>query len=122
MTTLTATDARRELFDLVKGATLKHKVYRIHHRSGDAVLLSEEDYESLQEMAEDIIDFWAENGLEHERCGEMIERIGLANFLEAIGIDPDPNMVDSPRQCSYVRMDGWDEEAIKWFDRQAEAS
>ena len=52
MTTLTATAARRELFDLVKGATQKHKIYRIHHRSGDAVLLSEEDYESLIETLE----------------------------------------------------------------------
>jgi len=85
-------------------------------------LESEEDWESMVEMAEDIIDFWAENGLEHERTGEMIERIGLVNFLEGIDIDVDPNMVSEPRQCSYVRMDGWDEEAIKWFDRQAEAS
>ena len=83
-------------------------------------LETEEDYESLQEMAEDIIDFWAENGLEHERTGEMIERIGLVNFLEGIGIDVDPNMVGSPRQCSYVRMDGWDEEAEKWFVRKRE--
>lgn len=49
MTTLTATDARREFFELVKGATKKHKVYRIHHRDGSAVLMSEEDYESLLE-------------------------------------------------------------------------
>ncbi len=83
-------------------------------------LETEEDWESIVELAEEIIDFWAENGLEHERCGEMIERIGLANFLEAIGIDPDPNMVDSPRQCSYVRMDGWDEAAIEWFEKKAE--
>ena len=85
-------------------------------------LESEEDWESLVEMAEEIIDFWAENALEHERCGEMIERIGLVNFLEGIDIDVDPNMVNEPRQCSYVRMDGWDDEAVKWFDRQAEAS
>ncbi|MCX7011913.1 MAG: type II toxin-antitoxin system prevent-host-death family antitoxin [Candidatus Sumerlaeota bacterium] len=52
MTTLTATDARRELFDLVKGATDRHEVYRIHHRRGSAVLLSEEDYESLLETLE----------------------------------------------------------------------
>ena len=84
-------------------------------------LETEEDWESLVEMAEEIIDFWAENGLEHERTGEMIERIGLVNFLEGIGIEPDPNMVDSPRQSSYVRMDGWDDEAEKWFERQAEA-
>ena len=71
-------------------------------------------------MAEDIIDFWAENGLEHERCGEMIERIGLINFLEGIDIDVDPNMISSPRQSSYVRMDGWEEEAEKWFHRKRE--
>ena len=84
-------------------------------------LETEEDWESLVELAEEIIDFWAENGLEHERCGEMIERIGMANFLEGIGIEPDPNMVNYPRQSSYVRMDGWDEAAEAWFERQAEA-
>lgn len=85
-------------------------------------LESEDDWESLVELAEEIIDFWAENALEHERCGEMIERIGLVNFLEGIDIEVDPNMVNNPRECSYVRMDGWDDEAVKWFDRQAEAS
>ena len=79
-----------------------------------------DDYEELVELAEEIIDFWAENGLEHERCGEMIERIGLVNFLEGIGVDVDPNMVSMPRQSSYVRMDGWNEEDIKWFERKAE--
>ena len=81
-----------------------------------------DDYEELVELAEEIIDFWAENGLEHERCGEMIERIGLVNFLEGIGVEVDPNMVSMPRQSSYVRMDGWDEEAEKWFERKAEAA
>jgi sulfite reductase alpha subunit len=81
---------------------------------------SEEDYERITEIAESTIDFWAENGLEHERCGEMIERIGIVNFLEGIGIDVDPHMIADPRQSSYVRMDGWDDEAVKWFERQAE--
>jgi sulfite reductase alpha subunit len=81
---------------------------------------SEEDYERLVEIAENTIDYWAENGLEHERCGEMIERIGLINFLEGIGVDVDPNMVAEPRESSYVRMDGWDEEAIRWFERKGE--
>jgi len=85
-------------------------------------LESEDDFESLVEMAEEIIDFWAENGLEHERCGEMIERIGLANFLEGIDIEVDPNMVNSPRQSSYVRMDEWDAEAEKWYENKAEAA
>ena len=86
-------------------------------------LETEDDYESLIEMAEEMIDFWAENGLEHERTGEMIERIGLVNYLEGIGIEGvDPHMVSNPRQCSYIRMDGWDEEAEKWFERKAEAN
>ncbi|MCB1877559.1 MAG: dissimilatory-type sulfite reductase subunit alpha [Chromatiales bacterium] len=82
----------------------------------------EEGEERIVELAEEIIDFFAENALEHERTGEMIERIGLVNFLEGVGVEVDPNMVAEPRQCSYVRMDGWDEEAEKWFERQAEAS
>ena len=44
-------------------------------------LEKEEDWERLVEIAEETIDFWADNALEHERCGEMIERIGLVNFL-----------------------------------------
>jgi sulfite reductase alpha subunit len=82
---------------------------------------TEEDYEGLVELAENMIDFFAENALEHERTGEMIERIGLDNFLEGVGIDVDPNMVDHPRTCSYVRMDNWDEEAAKWFARKQAA-
>ena len=81
---------------------------------------TEEDYEYIEELAGEMIDFFAENALEHERTGEMIERIGIVNFLEGIGLDVDPNMVNSPRYMSYVRMDKWDEEATKWFENKAE--
>ncbi len=83
---------------------------------------TEEDYESLVELAEEVIDFFAENALEHERTGEMIERIGLANFLEGIGVEIDPNMISEPRNVSYVRMDDFEEEAAKWFQRKEEAA
>lgn len=82
-------------------------------------LESDEDYENLSELGETVIDFFAENALEHERVGETIDRIGLANFLDAIGVEVDPNMVNHPRTSSYVRTDDWDEEAAKWFDRKA---
>lgn len=52
MTTLSATDARREFFDLVKRTAEGHRIYRIRHRKGSAVLISEEDYESLLESLE----------------------------------------------------------------------
>ncbi len=85
-------------------------------------LETEEDYEAIEELAGEVIDFFAENALEHERTGEMIERIGIVNFMEGIGLDVNPNMVDSPRYMSYVRMDKWDEEAAKWFENKAEAN
>jgi sulfite reductase alpha subunit len=70
-------------------------------------------------LAERLVEFFADNALEHERIGETIDRIGLPAFLEAMEIDPDPNMVNHPRTSCYVRTDDFDEEAAKWFERQA---
>ena len=85
-------------------------------------LETEEDHEKLVELAKNTIDFWAENGLEHERCGEMIERIGLVNFLEGVGLEVDPNMINHPRTISYIRTDEWDQEAEKWNQRHQKAA
>jgi sulfite reductase alpha subunit len=84
-------------------------------------LETDEDYAKLVQLSKTLMEFWAENGLEHERCGEMIERIGLANFLEGIGVEVDPNMISHPRTSSYVRLDDWDREAQKWIDRKKQA-
>ncbi|HNQ04023.1 MAG TPA: dissimilatory-type sulfite reductase subunit alpha [Thiobacillaceae bacterium] len=85
-------------------------------------LESDEDFEKFNDLGRTVIDFFAENALEHERTGEMIERIGLMNFLEGIGIEVDPNMVIHPRTNPFIRMDGWDEEAEKWFERKRAAA
>jgi sulfite reductase alpha subunit len=74
---------------------------------------TDEEVEVLVDFAQRTIDFFAENALEHERTGEMIERIGLSNFLDAMEIDADPAMISSPRMNPYVRTDGWDEEVAK---------
>ena len=76
-------------------------------------LESEEDMDKLVDLGQRIIDFFAENALEHERTGEMIERIGLVNFLEAMEIEVDASMVANPRTNPYVRTDGWDDEVAK---------
>lgn len=76
-------------------------------------LETDADREKLVDLGRRIIDFFAENALEHERIGECIERIGLVNFLEGVGLDIDPNMVSVPRTNPYVRTDGWDEEVAK---------
>jgi sulfite reductase alpha subunit len=84
-------------------------------------LETDEDIERLVELAKKIIDFFAENALEHERTGEMIERIGLVNFLEAVGLEVDPNMVSCPRTNPYVRTDGWDDEVARIRQRKSAA-
>ena len=83
-------------------------------------LKTDEDFEELKALGERVIEFFAENALEHERIGETIDRIGLHNFLEGIGVEIDPNMINHPRTNSYVRIDNFDEEAEKWRRRKAE--
>jgi sulfite reductase alpha subunit len=84
-------------------------------------LKTDEDYEKLVELGQKTIDFFAENALEHERTGEMIERIGLVNFLEGIEVDIDPNMVSTPRMNPYVNTAGWDEEVARINAKKAAA-
>jgi sulfite reductase alpha subunit len=84
-------------------------------------LKTDEDYEALVALGQKVIDFFAENALEHERTGEMIERIGLVNFLEGIGVEIDPNMVAAPRTNPYVRTDGWDDEVARINAKKAAA-
>ena len=82
-------------------------------------LQTDEDYEELVEFARTIMEFFAENALEHERIGETIDRIGLPTFLAGVGIEPDANMVRHPRTSSYVRTDDFTIEADKFFERKA---
>jgi sulfite reductase alpha subunit len=79
-------------------------------------LETDEDFEKLNELARNVLDFFAENALDHERTGEMIERIGLANFLEGMDIPVDPNQIREPRSNPYFRGDDWDEQVAKWVE------
>ncbi len=85
-------------------------------------LETDEDRDQLVELGQRVIEFFADNALEHERTGEMIERIGLVNFLEGIGVDVDPNMVRTPRTNPYVRTDGWDDEVARIEERRRAAA
>lgn len=52
MITVTATDARSNLFQIVKKTARGHVPTKISSKEGNVVLISEEDYESLIETAE----------------------------------------------------------------------
>ncbi len=52
MRTVTATEARRDLFSLLRRSVRGHQQFRITHKAGDVIILSQEDYESLLETLE----------------------------------------------------------------------
>jgi len=52
MVNINATKAKKEFFEIIKDTINKHEIYHIHHKQGDAVLLSEDEYSSLQKTLE----------------------------------------------------------------------
>ncbi|MFH1756170.1 MAG: dissimilatory-type sulfite reductase subunit alpha [Candidatus Latescibacterota bacterium] len=62
----------------------------------------EPPYTELKELTEKIWDFWGEHGKNRERVGELIQRIGLGNFIEAIELEPIPEMIAHPRENPYI--------------------
>jgi len=70
----------------------------------------EEPYDDLIELVDNIHEVWAENGKNRERVGEFIQRVGMGNFLEAIGLEPTPEMVAHPRENPYVFYEEYFEE------------
>jgi sulfite reductase alpha subunit len=58
--------------------------------------------DTIKELVARIWDFWGDYGKNRERVGEMIQRVGLATFLDGIGLDPAPQMVSSPRDNPYI--------------------
>jgi sulfite reductase alpha subunit len=62
----------------------------------------EPPYEDIKELLAAVWDLWSEHGKSRERIGEFIQRIGLANFLEQIGLEPQPEMVEHPRTNPYI--------------------
>ena len=67
-------------------------------------------YQELKDLVERIWEFWGENGGNRERVGELIERVGLGNFLEEIGIEPSPYMIAQPRDNPFIFYEDYFEE------------
>jgi sulfite reductase alpha subunit len=62
----------------------------------------EPPYQELKDLTERIWEFWCEHGKNRERVGELMQRVGLGNFLEAIEVEPVPEMIAHPRENPYV--------------------
>ncbi len=62
----------------------------------------ENGLEAFHEFVEKMWEWWDENGKNRERIGELIQRLGLYEFLKAVEIEPDPRMVKEPRSNPYI--------------------
>ena len=83
----------------------------------------EAPYEEFKEFVEKMWDWWMENGKNRERLGELIQRLGLQEFLKATELTPDPRMVNTPRYNPYIFYDpaevpgGWDHDIKAYRER-----
>ncbi len=64
---------------------------------------NQEDIDAFIDVVDRMIDWWSENGLDHERIGETIERVGIQEFLEATGLEANLDMVAHPRDNPFFK-------------------
>jgi sulfite reductase alpha subunit len=69
----------------------------------------EPPYDDLHEVISNIIEWWDDEAKPRERIGEVIEVKGMRPFLEAIGVDPQPQQVYEPRKDPFFF---WKEEDL----------
>jgi antitoxin YefM len=80
---ISATEARREFFDLVKGVTQKNKIFHIHHKTGNIILMLEEDYDNLLETLELLSTPGLKESL--QRSMKQVEKGQTISMQEAFG-------------------------------------
>jgi sulfite reductase alpha subunit len=93
-------------------------------------LETDEDMVKLTDFVDQVWEFWNDNGMDHERIGEFIHRVGMGNFLKGCGIEPDPRMIKQPRTTSYIKfeelgpsmMEGEREQNPPVWNREPESS
>lgn len=58
-------------------------------------------YDELYDVIMKIIEWWDENAKPRERIGEVIEVEGMRDFLEFIGVPPQPQQIFEPRKDPF---------------------
>ena len=62
----------------------------------------EPPYDEIKEVVEKVWDWWADEGKNRERLGELMQRQGFKKLLEVLEIEADPRMVYEPRSNPYI--------------------
>ncbi|MEW5745504.1 MAG: dissimilatory-type sulfite reductase subunit alpha [Nitrospirota bacterium] len=61
----------------------------------------EPPYDEFKDLIRKMWEFWDEHGKNRERIGELIIRKGMREFLEFIGVEPQPQQVKEPRRDPF---------------------
>ncbi|BCG64701.1 MAG: antitoxin YefM [Methyloprofundus sp.] len=82
MITLTATEARKSFFELIKQSNQKHEIFEVQHKAGTVILMSGAEYESLQESLYLLsVPQFKEDLLEAEQNASKEELISFADVF-----------------------------------------
>ena len=73
----------------------------------------ESPYTEFKELWEKIVDWWDENGKTRERLSELIDRVGMGEFIKAVDVPPVAQMVKVPRANPYIF---WREQNVPTLD------
>ncbi len=83
----------------------------------------EPPYDEFKEFVDKMWDWWMEHGKNRERLGELIQRLGMKEFLKAVELKPDPRMINTPRYNPYIFYDpaevpgGWERDTKAFRER-----
>ncbi|MBZ0155140.1 MAG: dissimilatory-type sulfite reductase subunit alpha [Alphaproteobacteria bacterium] len=61
----------------------------------------EPPYDEFKDLIRKMWEFWDEHGKNRERIGELIIRKGMREFLEFIGVEPQPQQIKEPRRDPF---------------------
>lgn len=87
-----------------------HRTLKIGDTMGSVLvpfmkLESDEDMVALTDFIDRVWEFWNDNGMDHERIGEFIYRVGMGTFLDGVGVKPEACMIRHPRVTSYIKFE-----------------
>ncbi|HZD99227.1 MAG TPA: type II toxin-antitoxin system prevent-host-death family antitoxin [Micromonosporaceae bacterium] len=78
MSAISASEARKRLFPLIEQVNNDHAPVEIVHRAGNAVLVSKEDWDALEETAYLLRSpanaAWLAEGVDEYHAGDAVER------------------------------------------------
>ncbi|MDC9728661.1 MAG: type II toxin-antitoxin system prevent-host-death family antitoxin [Methyloprofundus sp.] len=80
MMPMTATEARKNFFELIKQTNKQHEIIKVQHNPGNTIIMSADGYESLQET----LNLLSQPGFQ-QTFNKSIQQADSVSFEEVFG-------------------------------------